>query len=194
MNAAEEDEYIIGEATIPHDENGKITVKETVARFHGTQEIFSCQQINYIDISPKQVVSIAASAIPFLENDDSARALMGANMQRQAVPLLKPYAPIIGTGSEYKIAHDSGLSVVSPIDGEVLAVDGKHLLIQDKTEKKIKINLTKFQKTNQNTCNNQNPIVEVGQKIKNSQVLADGPAMFNGELAIGRNPLIADMT
>lgn len=194
LNAAEEDEYIIGEATIPHDEKGKITTKETLARFHGTQEIFSCQQINYIDISPKQVVSIAASTIPFLENDDSARALMGANMQRQAVPLLKPYAPIIGTGSEYKIAHDSGLSVLSPVDGEVIAVDGKHLLIQDKTEKKIKINLTKFQKTNQNTCNNQNPIVEVGQKIKNSQVLADGPAMFNGELAIGRNPLIAYMT
>ncbi len=194
LNASQEDEYVIAESSLPHDENGKIKLAKVVGRYRGMQELYLPKEINYIDVSPRQVISIAASAIPFLENDDTARALMGSNMQRQAVPLLKPYAPIVGTGSEYKIAHDSGLSVVADNDGEVISVDGNNIVVKNKEGKLDKYHLIKYRKTNQNTCNNQIPIVEVGQSIKANQILADGPAMSNGELAIGRNPIIAYTT
>lgn len=194
MNASEEDEYVICDSHVDHDNNGRILQKKIVGRYRGMQEMYDVKQINYIDICPRQVVSIAASAIPFLENDDSARALMGANMQRQAVPLLKPYAPIVGTGAEYKIAHDSGVSIVAENDGVVSEVDSKHITISCKNGKNEKYKLIKYRKTNQNTCNNQTPIVNLGENVKADQVLADGPAMFNGELAIGRNPLIAYLT
>ena len=194
LNASQEDEYVIGESLTPHDENGKITQSKVVGRYRGMQELYDAKQINFIDVSPRQVISIAASAIPFLENDDTARALMGSNMQRQAVPLLKPYAPIVGTGAEYRIAHDSGLNILAEHDGEVTAVDGNNITVKTKDGKTDKYKLVKYRKTNQSTCNNQLPIVEVGQSVKKSQVLADGPAMFNGELAIGRNPIIAYTT
>ena len=193
LNASQEDEYVIGESLVPHDENGKITQTKVVGRYRGMQELYDAKQINYIDVSPRQVISIAASAIPFLENDDTARALMGSNMQRQAVPLLKPYAPIVGTGAEYKIAHDSGLNILAAHDGEVTAMDGNEITVKTSSGTD-KYKLVKYRKTNQNTCNNQFPIVEVGQHVKASQVIADGPAMFNGELAIGRNPIIAYTT
>jgi len=195
LNASQEDEYIIGESSIPHDEEGKINNRaKVVGRYRGTQALYDAKQINYIDVSPRQVVSIAASAVPFLENDDTARALMGSNMQRQALPLLKPYAPIVGTGAEYKIAHDSGLNVLAKNDGEIVEVDGKHIIIANTDGKKDKYELVKYRQTNQSTCNNQLPIVAMGQKVKAGQVIADGPAMFNGELAIGRNPIIAYTT
>jgi DNA-directed RNA polymerase subunit beta len=194
MTALKEDVYVIGESTVSRDEKGKILDKKVIARYRGNQELYDANQIDYIDIAPKQVVSIAASCIPFLENDDTTRALMGANMQRQAVPLIAPYAPIIGTGSEYKIAHDSGVTVISEVDGEVTTADANKIVITDKSDKKHTYKLTKFKKSNQDTCINQTPIVEIGQKVHEGNTLADGPAMQNGELALGRNPLIAYMT
>ncbi len=195
LNAAQEDEYVIGESSIPHEDDGRITTKaKVVGRYRGMQELYNAKEINYIDVNPRQVVSIAASTIPFLENDDTARALMGSNMQRQALPLLRPYAPLVGTGAEYKIAHDSGLNILAKEDGEVTAVDGNHIVVKNKNGENDKYDLVKYRKTNQSTCNNQLPIVEIGQKVKQGQVIADGPAMFNGELAIGRNPIIAYTT
>jgi DNA-directed RNA polymerase subunit beta len=146
-----------------------------------------------MEISPRQVVSIGAGLIPFLENDDTTRALMGANMQRQAVPLLKPFAPIIGTGNEYKVAHDSGMSLLSTIDGVVEHIDGQSITVRN-SEKSEHFNLVKYRRSNQDTCINQTPIVRVGQKVNVDDILADGPAMQNGELALGRNPLIAFTT
>ena len=195
MKAAQDDEYIISESNVKVDENNKIIQDSVVARFRGTSDVFSPKEINYIDVLPRQVVSIAASAIPFLENNDANRALMGSNMQRQATPLIKPYSPIVGTGSEYNIAHDSGLAVVAKDDGVVVDVDSSSITIKsDKTNKTETIKLTKFQKTNQNTCNNQTPIVEIGEKFKEGDVLCDGPAMKNGELALGQNVLVGFTT
>jgi DNA-directed RNA polymerase subunit beta len=156
--------------------------------------MFSVDKVDYIEISPRQVVSVAAGAIPFLENDDTTRALMGANMQRQAVPLLAPYAPIVGTGTEYKISHDSGMTITSDVAGEVEYTDGNKITIVDKDDKKHTYKLIKFRKSNQSTCINQTPIVEAGQKVKVGETLTDGPAMQNGELALGRNPLVAFTT
>ena len=140
-------------------------------------------------------MSIAASSIPFLENDDANRALMGANMQRQATPLIRPTAPIVGTGNEYKIAHDSGMAIVYEDDevGEVKYVDGKKIIIKNKKGEK-QYDLLKFNKSNQNTCNNHMPIVNVGDKVKKYETIADGPSMNNGELALGQNALVAFTT
>jgi DNA-directed RNA polymerase subunit beta len=147
-----------------------------------------------MEISPRQVVSIGAGLVPFLENDDTTRALMGANMQRQAVPLLKPYAPIIGTGNEYKVAHDSGMSLTATHDGTIEQVDGEVVVLKDKEDHNHRLKLIKYRRSNQDTCINQTPIVEIGQKVSQGDILADGPAMQNGELALGRNPLIAFTT
>ncbi len=190
----QEDEYVICESTIPHDEKGNITIDSAICRYRSNQQLFPVNKIDYIDIAPRQVVSIAASAIPFLEHDDTTRALMGANMQRQAVPLIQPYAPIVGTGAEYKIAHDSGLAVVANEDGVVEKVDGKSLTYKNSENKSVKVDLIKYRKSNQDTCINQIPLVNVGQKIKKGDVLCDGPSMYNGELALGRNPLVAFTT
>ena len=189
-----EDEYAICEAVIPHDEKGKILVKTAICRYRSNQEELPVDQIDYIDIAPRQVVSIAASAIPFLEHDDTTRALMGANMQRQAVPLIHPYAPIVGTGTEYKIAHDSGLTLVAKNDGVVEKVDGNQISIRTKNGKLDNYKLVKYHKSNQDTCINQAPIVSIGQKVKANDTLTDGPAMYNGQLALGRNPLVAFTT
>jgi DNA-directed RNA polymerase subunit beta len=198
MTSLREDEYIICESTSKRDDknpnkivgtNGKV-----VGRYRSIQEMFPVDKVDYIEISPRQVVSVAASAIPFLENDDTTRALMGANMQRQAVPLLAPYAPIVGTGNEYKISHDSGMTLISDEAGEISYVDGNKIVLVDKNDKKHTHNLIKFRKSNQGTCINQTPIVEVGQHVKVGETLTDGPAMQNGELALGRNPLVAFTT
>ena len=194
LTPLKEDNYAICEATIPHDESGKILVKSAICRFRASQEELPISQIDYVDIAPRQVVSIAASAIPFLEHDDTTRALMGANMQRQAVPLLQPYAPIVGTGTEYKIAHDSGLTVVSKNAGVVEKIDGNTISIRNESNRLDNYSLVKYHKSNQNTCINQTPIVTVGQKVKENTTLADGPAMYNGQLALGRNPLVAFTT
>ncbi len=189
-----EDNYAICEATIPHDEKGKILVKSAICRFRASQQELPVSQIDYVDIAPRQVVSIAASAIPFLEHDDTTRALMGANMQRQAVPLLQPYAPIVGTGTEYKIAHDSGLTIVSKNPGVVESIDGNKISIRNELNRLDNYPLIKYHKSNQNTCINQTPIVTIGQRVKENVTLADGPAMYNGQLALGRNPLVAFTT
>ena len=189
-----EDEYAICETVIPHDEKGKILTKTAICRFRSNQVELPVSQIDYVDIAPRQVVSIAASAIPFLEHDDTTRALMGANMQRQAVPLIHPYAPIVGTGTEYKIAHDSGLTLVAKNDGVVEKVDGNKISIRTKNGKIDNYKLVKYHKSNQDTCINQTPIVAIGQKVKTNDTLTDGPAMYNGQLALGRNPLVAFTT
>jgi DNA-directed RNA polymerase subunit beta len=189
-----EDEYSICDSCVPHDKNGKILVDKVKCRYRSNILEFDADKVNYADIEPRQVVSIAASAIPFLEHDDTTRALMGANMQRQAVPLIHPIAPIVGTGVEYKIAHDSGLTQVAKKPGVVNKVDGRQIWIENTDGKIDKYNLVKYSKSNQNTCVNQSPIVSVGQKVDESTTLADGPAMYNGELALGRNPLVAFTT
>lgn len=194
LSSLREDEYVICESTTPHDEKGKITVDRVICRYRSNQQEFDVKDINYIDILPRQVVSIAASLIPFLEHDDTTRALMGANMQRQAVPLIHPYSPIVGTGAEYKISHDSGLALIAKNSGVVEVSDGEKIVVRNNEDKLDKYKLVKYRKSNQNTCINQSPIVKVGQKIKKDDILANGPAMYNGELALGRNPLVAFTT
>ena len=193
LSPIQENEYIIAQSNVNYDKNFKITDEKVMCRYRSNQELITPEKIDFIDISPRQIVSVATGAIPFLEHDDTTRALMGANMQRQAVPLLKPYAPIVGTGSEYKIAHDSGLTICAEEAGTVSYVDGKQITVETKDGKK-NYQLVKYRKSNQDTCINERPIVEVGQKIAKGQTLTDGPAMHNGELALGRNPLVAFMT
>ena len=196
LTALREDEYIIAEssASMKVESDGKINEKQVIARYRSSQELYEPKRIDYIDVAPRQVVSIAAGLIPFLENDDSARALMGANMQRQATPLLKPYAPIVGTGVEHKIAHDSGMAVLSRVSGQVTSVDGDQIVIKSDDNKTHIHNLVKFEKSNQNTSYNQTPIVRLNEKVEADQVIADGPSMKNGELALGQNVLVAFTT
>jgi DNA-directed RNA polymerase subunit beta len=193
MTALREDEYVICETTLRIEDN-KILDKKVICRYRSAQGLYDVDKIDYICVSPRQIVSVATGAIPFLENDDTTRALMGANMQRQAVPLLKPIAPIVGTGSEYKIAHDSGMALISNVNGTVDAVDGNRIIIVDDNDQKHTFKLIKYRKSNQDTCINQIPLVVAGQKIKIGDTLTDGPAMHNGELALGRNPLVAFTT
>ena len=194
LTPLQDDEFIIGESNVELDDNNKILNERVIARYRGSSDLYVPTRLDYIDVLPKQVVSVAASAIPFLENDDANRALMGANMQRQAVPLVKPYAPWVGTGSEYKIAHDSGMAIVSQVDGEVVSVDGKQITVKDTKGKEHVKKLIKFRKSNQNTCINQTPIVELGEQIKAGDTLSNGPAMQNGELSLGRNVLVGFTT
>lgn len=194
LTALREDEYVIACSNLDV-KNNKFTEDSVLCRYRSSWDYFDVSKVDYIDIAPKQVVSIAASSIPFLENDDANRALMGANMQRQATPLIRPTAPIVGTGNEYKIAHDSGMAIVYEEDevGEVKYVDGKKIIIKNKKGEK-QYDLLKFNKSNQNTCNNHMPIVNVGDKVKKYETIADGPSMNNGELALGQNALVAFTT
>ncbi|MDE7087990.1 MAG: DNA-directed RNA polymerase subunit beta [Malacoplasma sp.] len=194
LTALEEDEYIIACSNLNVEKN-KFKEDKVLCRYRSSWEFFDVKNVDFIDISPKQVVSIAASSIPFLENDDANRALMGANMQRQATPLISPVAPIVGTGNEYKIAHDSGMAVVyeENKEGVVTYVDGSLIKIKHGSDEKT-YELTKFNKSNQNTCNNQVPIVSLGDKVTKGSTIADGPAMSNGELALGQNVLVAFTT
>jgi len=157
-------------------------------------EIDDLTKINLIDVSPKQIVSVSTACIPFLEHDDANRALMGANMQRQAIPLLKAEAPFVGTGIEYKAAKDSGVALIADVEGVVTYVDGLKIIVKDNEGKNHEYSMIKYERSNHSTCVNQKPIVNVNDKIKVGDILADGPAMDQGELALGRNVVVAFMT
>ncbi len=193
LSADDEKDHYIAQANVKMDENGYILDEEVVARHNGENVIVTPDLIDFIDVSPKQIVSIAAACIPFLENDDAKRALMGANMQRQALPLLKPETPYVGTGVEARVAKDAGLAVVSCSEGTVEYVDSRQIVVKEAKGKRV-YDLQKFQRSNQGTCINQHSIVKVGDKVKPGQILADGPSMKDGDLALGQNVLIAFMT
>ncbi|HNQ14591.1 MAG TPA: hypothetical protein PKM58_03450, partial [Pyrinomonadaceae bacterium] len=203
LTAWEEDKWIIGQANIELDENGNIVNERVSARSRGGEFItVDRADIQYMDVSPKQLVSVAASLIPFLENDDANRALMGSNMQRQSVPLLLAEAPYVGTGMEKVAARDSGAVVIAKRDGVVDYVDSERIIVKadhnvDGTiSREVTADiysLVKFKRSNQNTCINQRPIVQVGERVRKGQVIADGPCTDKGELALGRNVLVAFM-
>lgn len=193
MTADMEDKYTIAQANEPLDENNVFKNKRVHARRLNQIIETEKNEVDYMDVSPKMVVSVATAMIPFLENDDANRALMGANMQRQAVPLLVSKAPIVGTGIEYKAAVDSGIIVCSDCDGVVTALGGEKIEITDKNKKKYEYRLIKFARSNQSTCVNQRPIVSLGEKVLKGQVIADGPATENGEISLGKNVLVGFM-
>ena len=194
LTADEEKNYIIAQANVQTSDEGEILDEQVIARHLGENIMAKREEVDFIDISPKQIVSVATSCIPFLENDDATRALMGANMQRQAVPLLNPHTPFVGTGMEYQAARDSGAALVSKHNGTVSYVDAKRIEIVDDEAVVHKYRLTKFAISNAGTCINHKPIVKVGEKVVVGQVLADGPAMEQGELALGQNVLVGFMT
>ena len=193
LDAMSEFELVIAEANINLSSDGEILDDEVIARYRGENIVANKNDVDYVDVSPKQIVSIAAACIPFLENDDTTRALMGANMQRQALPLLRPHAPFVGTGMENQIAHDSGLAVIASNDGEVVYNDSCSIKVKE-GDKVRTYQLQKFEPSNQGTCINQHSIVKLGDKVKKGQIIADGPAMQNGDLALGQNVTIAFMT
>jgi len=199
LSAMEETKYTIAQANTKLDKNGKITEELVSCRQNLNFILAKPETIDFIDVSPKQLVSVAASLIPFLENDDANRALMGSNMMRQAVPLLKPESPLVGTGIESDVALDSGVTIVAKRDGIVDKIDGKRIVIKvteetDFTKSGVDIyNLQKFKRSNQNTCINQKPLVRVGDKVKSGDIIADGPATKLGELALGKNVTVAFM-
>ena len=195
LSADEEWDKCIAEANINLGPNGEILDDQVVARYKGENIMAPKEEVDFVDVSPKQIVSIAAGSIPFLENDDTMRALMGSNMQRQALPLLKPHAPLVGTGLEHQVARDSGLAVVAVEDGVVTYSDSRTIKVLEKGQKEPRnYHLQKFERSNQGTCINQHSIVHVGDHIKRGQIIADGPAMENGDLALGQNVTIAFMT
>ena len=193
LTADTEDEFVIAQANAPLDEEGHFTTSRVDVRDGKDIVAVPPSQVDYMDVSPKQVVSVAAALIPFLENDDANRALMGANMQRQAVPLLRTDTPLVGTGIEYRVAHDSGVVVTSEEAGVVDRVTADEIRIRDDSGRVHTYHLTKFARSNQGTCINQKPIVKKGQRVKKDQVIADGPSTHGGELALGRNVLVAYM-
>ena len=194
LTADEEDNYIVAQANSPLNEDGSFVHDTVMARFGEENIETPIDRIDYMDVSPKQVVSVGTAAIPFLENDDSNRALMGANMQRQAVPLLDPHAPLVGTGIEYKAAHDSGVAMISRAAGVVEYVDGREIRVRREDGQLDTYELMKFRRSNGGKNYNQKPIVREGEHVEADEVLADGPSMEKGELALGQNPLIAFMT
>ncbi len=202
LTADEEDNFVVAQANARLGEDGTFIDDEVIARFRGENTIVPREQLDYMDVSPKQVVSAATACIPFLENDDSNRALMGANMQRQAVPLLKPEAPIVGTGMEYVSGKDSGAAIICRNEGIVESVEAKEIVVRristvDGKEVKgdtDRYRLQKYVRSNQGTCYNQRPIVQEGDRVVKGEILADGPSMEDGELALGRNVLVGFMT
>ena len=194
MSADVEDKYVIAQATEPLDSEGRFLNDRIRARFK--EEILEVDKsrVDYIDISPKQLVSVAAAMIPFLEHDDVKRSLMGSNMQRQAVPLLMPEAPRVGTGIEYRAAKDSGITVTAKNDGIVEKVTGDEVIVRNKNNVLDKYKLRKFKRTNGGTCINQRPVVAKGERVKAGEILADGPSTKDGEMALGKNVIIAFMT
>ncbi len=199
LSAMEETKYTIAQANTKLDKNNKIIEELVSCRQNLNFLLSKPETIDYIDVSPKQLVSVAASLIPFLENDDANRALMGSNMMRQAVPLLKPEAPLVGTGIESDVALDSGVTIVAKRDGIVDKIDGKRIVVKvteetDFSKSSVDIyNLQKFKRSNQNTCINQRPLVRVGDKVKSGDIIADGPSTRLGELALGKNVTVAFM-
>ena len=193
LTASEENDLIIAESTVGTDDNNKIIDETVAARYRGENLLVSPDKVDYIDVSPQQVVSITTSCIPFLEHDDATRALMGSNMQRQAVPLLKTEAPFVGTGVEYIAARDSGSTVVAKADGVVSYVDGKKVVVKNKGGEDVYY-LSDFTASNQDTCFHHIPIVRVGDKVvRGKTILADGPSTDKGELALGKNMTVAFM-
>ena len=198
LSAVEEEKYTIAQANSPINENGNFVEELLSCRKSPNFILAKPDVIEYVDVSPKQLVSVAASLIPFLENDDANRALMGSNMMRQAVPLIKPESPLVGTGIEQDVALDSGVTIIAKRDGIVDKIDGKRIVVKA-TEKDLSksgvdiYNLLKFQKSNQNTCINQSPLVKIGDLIKKGDIIADGPATKLGELALGKNITAAFM-
>ena len=193
LTADEELNYYITQATSPVDSKNMLTSKEVVARFNGEDVLISSEKVDYMDVSPNQIVSLTTSLIPFLNHDDAKRALMGSNMQRQAIPLLKTEAPFVGTGVEASVAKYSGSTVVAKADGVVDYVDGKKIIVKNAKDKDI-YNLVEFERSNDETCINQIPIVKKGEKVKKGEVIADGPSSNMGELALGKNMVVAFMT
>ncbi|OUN87833.1 DNA-directed RNA polymerase subunit beta [Gemmiger sp. An50] len=194
MTADVEDEYVVAQANEPLDEEGHFTKARVNARRRDEILEIERERVDYMDVSPKMVVSVATAMIPFLENDDANRALMGANMQRQAVPLLVTQQPIVATGMEYKAACDSGVCVLAKNDGVVEHVDADKIVIRTSKTTTDEYELIKFMRSNQGTCVNQRPIVDKGEEVKAGQVIADGPATKNGEISLGKNALIGFMT
>ncbi|MGM0838840.1 MAG: DNA-directed RNA polymerase subunit beta [Bacillota bacterium] len=202
LTADEEDNYVVAQANARLGEDGTFLDENVVARFRGENTVVISERIDYMDVSPKQVVSAATACIPFLENDDSNRALMGANMQRQAVPLLQPESPIVGTGMEHVSARDSGAAVICRYPGIVERVEAREVWVRRMEEvdgQQVKGNLDKYRmqkfiRSNQGTCYNQRPIVSVGDQVTKGEILADGPSMEKGELALGRNVMVGFMT
>ncbi len=194
LTADEEDQYIVAQANEALDENRKFINKRVLVRYR--EEIFEIESesVDFMDVSPKQLVSVATALIPFLENDDANRALMGSNMQRQAVPLIKTETPIIGTGMEYKTARDSGVAILARNSGVVEKVSANQIIIKKKGGKSDVYNLLKYMRSNQGTCINQRPIVKKGDHVEKGEFIADGPSTDNGELALGKNVLIGFMT
>ena len=194
MPADEEDNYIIAQASEPIDAEGRFVNKRIRVRHRAEITEVDASQVDYVDVSPKQLVSVAAAMIPFLEHDDVKRSLMGSNMQRQAVPLLMPEAPIVGTGIEYRAARDSGITVTAKNDGIVEKVTADEVKVRNSKNEIDTYRLRKFKRTNGGTCINQRPVVTRGEKVKAGDILADGPSTKNGEMALGRNVLIAFST
>src|SRR5205823_1518590 len=200
LSALEEEEHTIAQANAPLDARGHFTADLISSRIGGEFTMVTPDKVEFMDVSPNQLVSVAASLIPFLENDDANRALMGSNMQRQAVPLLRTDAPLVGTGMERVVARDSGVTVVARRDGVVEQVDSARIVVkadrpsQDGRDPGVDIyNMVKYQRSNQNTCMNQRPIVVVGDRVHAGDVIADGPSTEMGDLALGRNVLVAFM-
>ena len=199
LSAIEEEKYTIAQANSPIKKDGSFEEDLVACRKNLNFELASKENIDFMDVSPKQLVSVAAALIPFLENDDANRALMGSNMMRQAVPLLKPESPLVGTGIESDVALDSGVTIVAKRSGIVDKIDGKRIVVKasdvtDLSQSAVDIyNLSKFQRSNQNTCINQKPLVKVGDQIKKGDIIADGPATKLGELALGKNVTVAFM-
>ena len=194
MSADVEDNYIIAQASEPVDKNGKFVNKRVRVRFKNEVIEVDSDKVQYVDVSPKQLVSVAAAMIPFLEHDDAKRALMGANMQRQAVPLMITESPIVGTGIEYRAAKDSGILVLAEDDGVIEKVTGDSITVKYNNGKRVVHKLRKFKRTNGGTCINQKPIVKKGEMVKKGDAIADGPSTQNGEMALGKNVLVAFST
>ena len=193
LTADEENDVIISESTVSTNDENIMTDKLVSARFRGDTILVKPEQVDYIDVSPQQVVAVTTSCIPFLEHDDATRALMGANMQRQSVPLLKAEAPLVGTGVEYIAARDSGAAILAKADGIVEYVDAKQIVIKNKTGKDTYY-LANFEESNQDSCYHHRPVVHVGDQVERGHVIADGPSMDKGELALGKNVVVAFMT
>ena len=194
MTADEEDEYIVAQANEPLDENNHFVRTRVSGRHRNDIQEFEASQVDFMDVSPRMMVSVATACIPFLENDDCNRALMGSNMQRQAVPLMVTQQPLVATGMEYKAATDSGVCVLAAHDGTVEYVDAEKVVVRCADGSADTYELIKFMRSNQGNCNNQRPIVNVGETVKAGDVLADGPATRNGEISLGKNALVGFMT
>ena len=193
MTADEEQDYYIGQATITMDNKNNIIEEEPVCRYNGDNVTTTKEKVNFIDVAPSQIVSITTSIIPFLDHDDATRALMGSNMQRQAVPLIKTEAPLIGTGVEYIAARDSGSTIVCKADGVVEYADSKKIIVKTAKDKDVYY-LANFERSNAESCINHSPIVSIGEKVHRGEVIADGPSTDKGELALGKNMVVAFMT